>query len=251
MGRDKQAALHLAPRISWRPHLKGTEVSQYSATRLTSSLLRGWRLTLAALVILLAALGATAQASSASPVVPPGGTVAGEGYSHWLGVKNQVFFDSGGAPPACGTSHAPGGRVALLSGEDAGRITCDEPAGRPIYVDGVSNECSTFAGDHKGFGVSPSQLRRCARAGFAGLSGTARVDGVPVADYRSLITATGVVPVHLPPNNAFGIPPGRGDSADYGEGLLLKGFAPGRHTITITSTTPGGTHTADYTLTVY
>lgn len=203
-------------------------------------------LTVAALVF---GVSGVAQASAPDPVVPAGGKVAGEGYAYWLKAKEQAFFT---APPsgakACGTLPGASGAVTYLNAGGEGTITCRIPAGRPIYVDGVANECSTLHGDHNGFGTSPAQLERCAQAGFKGLSGTATIDGAPVANYRSLIAATTVLHFHLAKQNPFKLKPTSATSAAYGEGLLLRGFAAGTHTVRISSTTPGGTNVSSYTL---
>jgi hypothetical protein len=202
------------------------------------------RAALAATLILAASSGAIAYAASASHVVPPGGKAAGQSYAYWLGVKERVFFDSSGSPASCETLSAPTGSVTYLVGGGA----CTVPAGRSIYVDGVDNECSTYAGDHAGSGTSAAQLERCARAGFKAVHGTATLDGMPVTDYVQLIAAAAAVAVHVPKSNHFGLKPGSGRSAAYGEGLLLQGLPPGTHTIHITTSTPGGTNHFEYTL---
>ncbi len=199
-------------------------------------------------VLLVGLVGAVAQAAGATSVVPPGGKVAGEGYIYWLNAKEQVFFSS---PPSgakvCETLHAPGGAVAFLDGGSAGgTITCSEPAGRPLYVDGVTNECSTLPGDHNGFGTSPADLKRCARAGFTGVSGTAVLDGVRISNYRNLIVATNAIRIRVPKRNDFGIKGQTGTSAAYGEGLLLSGLSVGTHTIRVTSTISGKTYPVKY-----
>jgi hypothetical protein len=201
-------------------------------------------LTIPALMAVLAISGGAAQATGASVVVPPGGTVAGHGYAYWLGVSDRNFFDTGGSPEPCQTLRADRQPVAFLDGVNAsGDISCRVPPGRPIYVHGVNNECSAFDGDHNGFGTSPDQLRLCARQGFEHLSGAASIDGVKVTNYRELITAARVVDVLVPATNAFGVPGGPGASAAYGEGLLLRGFPAGKHTIRVSSNTPGGKQT--------
>ena len=192
-----------------------------------------------------------AVATVTSTVVGPAGGAGGGGYAYWLAVKNRVFFDTPApGPRVCGTRHGPAGPVAFLigGGRDQDKFTCNEPAGRPIYVDGLTNECSTLRGDHNGFGTSPAQLRRCARAGFRGLSATATVDGRRVANYRRLIATTPVVRFHVPRRNAFGIKPQGGRSVAHGEGLLLSRLSIGTHTIRITERLPQGTNTVTYTV---
>jgi hypothetical protein len=203
-----------------------------------------WRrtLTIGAIGALLAAVPVVgAQAAGTSPVVPSGGTVAGHGYPYWLGVAEGMFFTYGGSPPQCQTLHANGQAIEFLDGVDTDKtITCKVAAQEPIYVHGITNECSTLHGDHNGFGTTPTDLKRCARHGFKGLRGTASVDGVPVSDYSTLTSATPVIDARLPKHNAFHLPPQRLRSVGYGEGLLLRGFAAGTHRIGVGSFTPGG-----------
>jgi hypothetical protein len=205
-----------------------------------------WRRTLmiaATMALLAGAAGTTASAAGPGPVVGPAGTVAGHGYSYWAGVANRIFFSHGGAPPLCQTLHSHGQEVEFLDGVDAEHtIRCRVRAREPIYVHGITQECSTIAGDHKGFGTSARQLERCARQQFRALRlrGTASVDGVAVSNYAELSSAAPVVDVRLPKHNAFHLPPLRLKSAAYGEGLLLSGLAVGTHTIVVKSFTPGG-----------
>jgi hypothetical protein len=174
--------------------------------------------------LLAASGGGLAQAAGGSPVVPPGGTVAGHGYGYWLAAADRVFFAYGGSPPPCQTLHADGQAVEFLDGVDTDQqINYSVPTGEPIYVHGISNECSTIKGDHNGFGTSPAQLERCARKGFKGDGGTAWLDGVKVANYRRLIAATNAVEIHVPKHNSFYIPGQSATSAGYGEGTAATG----------------------------
>jgi hypothetical protein len=183
---------------------------------------------------LLLSLGAGALAAGGTNVVPPKGKVAGKGYAYWLERSWQRFL--GRSPPAnpCQTLTANGQRVGYLTlkttapGTD--KYICGEPARRAMYVVGLSNECSTFQGDHNGFGTTPAALKRCARTGFKGARVTTTVDGHPV-EANTLNAATGVYPVHVPKKNIFNAKPGSGQSAAYGSGLLLTGFSKGSHTI--------------------
>jgi hypothetical protein len=201
-------------------------------------------------VLLVGLVGGVALAAAVSPVVPPGGKAAGEGYAYWLAAKEQSSFASPpSGPKVCDTLHARGGVVTFLDGGNVGgTITCNDPASRPIYVDGVTNECSTLPGDHTGFGTSSAQLKRCARAGFKGVSGTATLDGVRIANYPNLIVATNAIHIRVPKRNQFGIKAQSGTSAAYGEGLLLSGLPAGPHTLHITSTISGKTYAVTYKL---
>jgi hypothetical protein len=184
-------------------------------------------------------------------VVGPGGKAAGGGYAHWLAVKNRLFFDASGPLPACGTQHGRAGTIAFLvgGGRDRHSFTCSEPAGRPIYIAGLTNECSTIKKDHNGYGTSDDQLSRCARNGYAGLSASARLDGTPVANYRRLLALAPAIAFRLPKNNGFGIAPQSGRSVAYGEGLLLSGLRAGTHTIRISEKFPAPYQGNDNTVT--
>jgi hypothetical protein len=175
-----------------------------------------------------------AFAAGANNVVPAKGKIAGHGYGYWLQRSWQATFSA--SPPAnpCKSLIANGQRVGYLTLKTTApgthRYTCSEPAERPMYVVGLSNECSTFKGDHGKFGTSDQQLKRCARALFDGAKDATTIDGHPV-NVNKLVAATGAYAVQSPKNNPFGIPPGKGRSAAYGFGLLLTGFAKGTHII--------------------
>jgi hypothetical protein len=201
---------------------------------------------------LLLSLGTGALAAGRTTVVPPKGKIAGEGYAYWLVRSWQITFNISPPVKPCQTLTTNGQRVALLTlktiapGTD--RYTCSEPAGRPMYAVELSNECSTFKGDHGNFGTSDSQLKLCARALFKGAMETTTVDGHAV-NVSKLVAATGVYPVRVPKHNIVGTPPGKGRSAAYGYGLLLTGLAKGTHTIhTVASV---GTSKWDVTFTVH
>jgi hypothetical protein len=194
-------------------------------------------------------VASAAQGDAGNPVVPKGGKVAGEGNAYFLRVQWQRYLGARKpGPPVCGTIEVHGQPVALLSGSGTFEESCNEPAGRPLYIVGVSNECSTLPGDHEGFGTSPEQLERCARAGLDGFSGSANVDGANVANYPELIAATPAFGIEVPKDNQFGIAPQTGRSAAYGETLLLRGLAAGTHAIRVNKITPADTFTARYTV---
>ena len=176
-----------------------------------------------------------ALASPTNPVVPPGATIDGEGYGYWSGAADAELFDAGGTGPACATLKAPDGASVLDLATN--NSPCDVPAGEPVFIPGAGDECSSYEGDHPGFGTAPDELEACARDGFLRVNGrgTATVDGSPVADYPELISASPTVNVVVPDPNQFGLTPGPGISAFYGEGLLLRGLSPGTHTVIITA----------------
>jgi hypothetical protein len=202
------------------------------------------------LVVATLALGVSVSASAASPVVPPAGAAAGEGYSYWLALKDRTFFDTGGSPPTCQTVHTSTATGLFLDGSQGHSVSCNAAAGEGIYVDGPSNECSTVKGDHSGFGSSAAQLVACAKAGYASakVSGAATVDGTPVADYAALVVGTPALAVQIPAHNGFGVKGGAAMTADYGEGLLLTGLASGTHTIVVHVKIGKMTNVVHYTL---
>jgi hypothetical protein len=163
--------------------------------------------------------------------------VAGHGYAYWLARDWQSSYSTSPTANPCETLTANGQRVADLGWLAPGTpaYTCSEPAGRPVYVPELSSECSTFAGNHQGFGTTGADLQRCARTGFKGAKATATIDGNPV-DVSKLAVATAPFRVFASKNNGFGVPPGRALSAAYGYGLLLHDLSKGTHTIhTVTS----------------
>jgi hypothetical protein len=192
-----------------------------------------------------------ALAAGATNAVPVTGQVAGHGYGYWLQRNWQAIFGSSAAASPCRSLTANGRRVAYLTiktlGPGTHHYTCTVPAGRPLYVNELSAECSTFKGDHGNFGTSASQLKQCARALFKGAKATGTVDRQSV-NLNKLIATTGVYPVRIPKNSAFGLPPGKGRSAAHGFGLLLTGFPKGTHIIHSRASIGGSKFDTTYTV---
>jgi hypothetical protein len=116
--------------------------------------------------------------------------------------------------------------------------TCTEPAGRPIYLKHLSNECSTFKGDHAGFGTTNAQLKKCARSAFKNATGSTIVDGQRVAHINRYLSASGVYRIDLHKNNYYGYKKLHGRSAAYGYGVLLRGLTKGTHTVVVAGNLP-------------
>jgi hypothetical protein len=191
----------------------------------------------------LLALNGAAIAASSTNVVRPHGTVAGKGYGYYVGRSWQVIFEA----PAhhanrCATLTVGGRQVAMISavvpGSGSYKLTCTEPAGRPIYLQHVANECSTFKGDHAGFGTTAGQLKKCARAPFSNATGSTTVDGHKLAHPDRYIAASGVYAINLHKSNFYGYPKRHGRSAAYGYGVLLRGLAAGTHKVVIAGKIP-------------
>jgi hypothetical protein len=199
-------------------------------------------------VALMLSLSGAALAAGATNVVPPTGKVAGHGSGYWLQRSWQLLYSSSAPVAPCQTLTSNGQRVGYLTQMFASgtqKITCNEPAGRPLFLIAASSECSTFKGDHPGFGTSDAQLKRCARVLFRPPKATLTLDGHRV-DLNTLIAATGVFRVHVVKNNVFGAPPGNARSAAYGPILLLTGLGTGTHVIRLAGPSP--THEVTWTV---
>jgi hypothetical protein len=111
-------------------------------------------------------------------------------------------------------------------------FTCTVQRGTKIFVAASTWECSTFPGDHFDFGTTEAELRECARQNDQKAAPPVTVDGQPAS-----LTAveTGLLSIHLPKDNIFGVtgPPRDGQSVAHGWVVLLNPLAPGTHTITI------------------
>jgi hypothetical protein len=193
---------------------------------------------------------AAAQTATSSTVVPAGGQVAGQGYGQWLRNSWQRAFADLPDASACQTQRTPAGAVALLLGGYSGKAethTCRLRANAPIYVNGLSVECSTI--EQPPFhGNTPAELKRCARRDWRGATHlSASIDGRRVRGYRTLITASPVYAFQLPKHNILGTTQRSGRSAAYGEGLLLRGLSAGTHTVHITGTASALGFTEDVT----
>jgi hypothetical protein len=187
--------------------------------------------------VLAAAVTATSQAAAPSVVVGPHGKVAALGYGRWLAISWQRFFSDRPGASACQSQRVSGETVALLLGGYSGKPehhTCDVARGEPIYVNGLSAECSTV--EKPPFhGSTPRQLRSCARRLMSGATAlSATIDGHRVIGYHALISASPIFTFRLPKHNVLGATQRSGRSAAYGEGLLLEGLAPGNHTVHVT-----------------
>jgi hypothetical protein len=111
-------------------------------------------------------------------------------------------------------------------------FTCTVKRGTKIFVAASTWECSTFDGDHPGFGTTEAELRACARQNDVQAAPTVTVDGqlVPVTEVE-----TGLLSIHLPKDNIFGLKGAdrNGLSVAHGWVVLLNPLAPGTYTIEI------------------
>jgi hypothetical protein len=180
-------------------------------------------------VILLAllAVGALATPANATPDKKLG-TMLGQLWTDTIEVpKPDNVFGGGGDAAECNTVSLRG-TLAPFGGTDP---VCTVKPGTKIFVVGYSVECSTFNGDHNGFGTTATELRKCARAMDNQTAPAVTLDGRP---FRLTEVETGVLSLNVPRNNIFLPDPRRtGRSVAHGWVALLHPLTPGRHTIVI------------------
>jgi hypothetical protein len=168
-----------------------------------------------------------------------------------------AVLDTGGQIPRnCAKTSVDGQRVSVIGhlADKPGivHLTCHLRAGRPAVFVQPTVECTTLLHEHGTFGVSPGDLRRCARQSFARahLKVTAVLDGVTisVASHRALSpvrTAT------IPAKNAFGVAGGtRVRVVSDGYVLLVAHLPAGRHTLTASVRVHGKLYGASFVLDV-
>ena len=135
-------------------------------------------------ILVLAALTlcVTASAASAVPAKKLDDTLG----ALWTKVLEtpsaQNSFGSGGSAFAC---FDLGGTVAPLG--PTGAESCTVKPGTKVFVAANTFECSTFDGDHPGFGTTEAELRACARQNDVQVAPTVTVDGksVPVTEVET------------------------------------------------------------------
>jgi hypothetical protein len=179
-------------------------------------------------IVLLAAVALFAAAPAASAV--PSKKLDDYLAALWTAVLEtpsaQNPYGSGGSAFAC---FDLGGTVASLG--PTGAESCTVKPGTKVFVAANTFECSTFHGDHPGFGTTEAELRACARQNDVQVAPTVTVDGksVPVTEVE-----TRPLNIVLPADNIFGLPPGtHGLSVGHGWVALLHPLTPGAHTIVI------------------
>lgn len=187
--------------------------------------------------------------AATSPIVPAGGKVAGKGYAYYLKRGWLISFAASAPLPSCATLAVGGKKVALIRTppKSGATATCNEPAGRAIYVHEISNECSTLKGDHRGFGTTNADLVKCAKSVYKvpGVSLSATLDGHTV-NLQALVVSSGEFFVP----KVVGQSASTARSAAYGPGILLRGLSKGTHTIRSKTNIPGVV-TVDSTLKVH
>ncbi len=205
-------------------------------------------MTLRYVVAAMCALGACAPSVSAaeSPIVAPGGTIAGKGYSDWLVTSWRLALAKPPPPAPC---HRVLGVTVVLGGFSGKkeRHTCSVPKGGAVYVGGFGAECSTIE-DPPFHGDTPAQLKRCAMRYYkTGKNVTQELDGKP---YPRYVTASAPFIFHMPKKNLLGTKKRTGRAVAYGDGLLLRNLSPGTHVIRGRATAPDFKADVTFTLKV-
>jgi hypothetical protein len=191
-----------------------------------------------ACAVLVLSMAAGAFASTLRDVVQPTGSVAGRAYPYWLERAWKYYFTS---PAPCQTATVSGRTVTLVENPVGGRSSCHAPAGKPIYVNGFSTECSTVPGHHNGWGTSDSQLQKCSRTVTERALITEWLDGRRVPNYgRTFWKTVPTFRVTVPAHRFKGFGGGRARAAAWGWSLLLRGLPRGRHTVRCKATYPSG-----------
>jgi hypothetical protein len=186
------------------------------------------------LVVAVVTLCVAAPAASAVPKKHLGDTLGALWETVLETPSAQNPFGTGGPAFAC---FDLGGTVAPLA--PVGVESCTVKRGTKIFVAASTFECSTFDGDHPGFGTTEAELRACARQNDVQDAPTVTVDGKPV---RVTEVQTRPLNIVLPADNIFNLPAGtQGLSVGHGWVSLLHPLTPGNHTIVI--------HTAASTIT--
>jgi hypothetical protein len=192
-----------------------------------------------------------AAANAASVVVPGNEIIGGHTYAQWearawqWAIENLRFFNSPLPRTARCATAGQTGPVWFLDGNlfegvgDALRRACNVPAGRYIFIDEPSAECSTV--EPAPFHATTSAgLESCARS-LGPFSSTLTLDGKRIIR-SGYVVASGVFRFTMPPRDNYLLVPGatHGQGAAYGDAVMLRPLTPGAHTLVRTESSPDG-----------
>jgi hypothetical protein len=175
-----------------------------------------------ALLVAAATICIVAPSASANPNNRLGGTLG----DLWTTVLQTPTPDN---PFAGGSPCVDLGGILAPFGPNGVTTSCTVERGTKIFAAAWTTECSTFEGN----GTTEAELRACARAFDQGITThTIAVDGqsVPVSEVE-----TGLLTIHLPKDNIFGLTGADRNGLSVGHGwvTLLDPLPPGTHTIDI------------------
>jgi hypothetical protein len=196
----------------------------------------------AAVLGLALTAAAVAFASPTSHVVQKGGTIAGEPYSYYMKVVWTQYFSSKTAPARCDTIKVNGVTVGVVTDFGGGNSTCSEPAGRPIYINEVSDECSSLPGQHP-LGDSNVEIAECSwnTEQYARVVASINKQNVYHFGRNSWVGTGGngkAFPVKVPAGRFKGVRAQTVRTYGWGWSMLLKGFSKGKYTVRCTGQHP-------------
>jgi hypothetical protein len=192
-----------------------------------------------------------AAANAPGAVVPGNEIIGGHTYAQWearawqWAIANLRFFTSAvPRTPRCATAGQTepvwflDGNLFEGVGNDL-RRACDVPAGRYIFIDEPSAECSTVepAPFHA---TTTAGLESCARA-LGPFKSTLTLDGKRIIR-SGYVVASPVFRFTMPPRDNYLLVPGatHGKGAAYGDAVMLRPLTPGAHTLVRTESSPDG-----------
>jgi hypothetical protein len=193
------------------------------------------------LLVVLVALGVAAPSAGAAPVNDVGSSL-GVLWKTALAIPTPHNPFTEANPPNDLCADLGGGVVAPFAGTrptgTAINFTCTVKAGTRILTFFWTSECSSFPNDHGTFGTTEDQLRKCVQKQDAGITGTITINDQRVQTHQA---ESGLVPVHLPEDNIFGVTGAEqeGQLVAHGFAFLTDPLAPGTYTIEGTVRFPG------------
>jgi hypothetical protein len=199
------------------------------------------------LVTLLVTVSVSSASGNANPgVLPPSSRVKGLTYGEWSARYWQAFLaipwsqnpvNPDADPPWTDCYFERIGNVGLaVSTAESAEISCEVPAGMPLFVPVVVSECSTLEAPPY-YGGNEEGLAACALL-YEPTNLHATVDGIALQDLSDYTVASPLFEFTLPVDNVFGLPPGTGQSVAYGTWLMLAPLSAGEHTISVGGTIP-------------
>jgi len=143
------------------------------------------------------------------------------------------------------------GVVAPMAGQES-TFTCTVKPGTRIFIAAWTTECSSFPGDHEGFGTTEAELRACAVTSDEGVTATVSITGINGGNPVPLSSVeSGPVMIHLPQDNIFEVSGAQRNGLSVAHGLvyLTDPLTAGTYTIQGLVTFPDGS-TRSFTTTI-
>lgn len=211
------------------------------------------------LALLLVAVSVAGAGGNANPgILPPDSRVQGLTYGEWSAVFWQQAFALPASDSWLGGHYGPDcffariGNVGLaVSGGGTLNLSCEVPAGMPLFMVVLASECSTIE-PPPFYGGNEEELRACALT-FVPADLQVSIDGASVENLSDYLVLSPLYEFTVPEDNFFGVPGGTvAQSISYGTWLMLAPLTPGEHTIYVYGTYPlfGFIYDATFDITV-